>query len=251
MQRYFATIEYDGTQYFGFQRQEKKQITIQGCLEDVLQKILGVSITIIGSGRTDSGVHATGQVISFDCVWHHPVSSLQKAINAYLPKDITVVHLRSVPFSAHVRFSAIRRKYIYYIYNSQIRSSLWRSHCWHVSQSLDIHVMQLASNYLIGIQDFSTFGKPPQGISCVREVFEATWRQSHPQMLTFEIEANAFLYRMVRSIVGSLRLVGGGSWTVADFVNALNGRDRSLSGPSAPAHGLYLASVTYKDLGEF
>lgn len=251
MQRYFATIEYDGTQYFGFQRQEKSKTTIQGCLENGLQKVLGLPVTVTGSGRTDSGVHAIGQVVSFDCVWKHPVRSLQKALNASLPNDITVVDLKIVPFSVHARFSAIRRKYIYYIYNSQIRSSLWRSHCWHVSQPLDVHSMQLASNYLLGIQNFSTFGQPPQGNNCVREVFEATWKQPHPHFLTFEIKANAFLYRMVRSLVGSLRLVGGGSWTVMDFVNALNGRDRSLSGPSAPAHGLYLASVTYKDLGEF
>jgi tRNA pseudouridine38-40 synthase len=201
-------------------------------------------VTIIGAGRTDSGVHATGQVISFTISWRHGVEALQRALNANLPEDIVILQLETAASDFHPRFDARRRAYLYQIYNSPVRSPLKRLHYWHVTRPLNITAMNEASVILVGRHDFATFGQPPQGENSVREVLRADWQQEG-EMFCFQIEANAFLYRMVRSLVGSLKLVGDGSWTVADFANALAACDRRRSATVAPAHGLYLVAVSY------
>lgn len=243
-QRFRALIAYDGTQYFGFQRQREDQVTIQGALETALRTVTGEPAAIVAAGRTDSGVHASGQVVCFDLAWRHGLDALQRALNVNLPADIAVSRLEVTHAAFHPRFDARRRAYRYQIYNEPVRSPAHRLYSWHVSQPLDMAQMNAAAAHLIGAHDFATFGQPPQGTNTVREVFQAEWRRE-TELLTFTIEANAFLYRMVRSLVGSLKLVGEGKWTVAAFVTALHGCDRKYITTVAPPYGLFLVSVTY------
>lgn len=244
MARFRALVEYDGTDYFGFQRQVETQPTVQSELERVIRQIVREPTPILGSGRTDSGVHATGQVISFDSEWRHPVADLQRALNANLPADIAILQLDTAEPTFHPRFDARKRAYEYHVYNAAVRSPLRRQRSWHVARPLDWERMNQAATCLLGIHDFATFGQPPQGKVTIREVFEARW-EKRSEYLVFSIAANAFLYRMVRSIVGSLKAVGDGRWTVEQFEAALAACDRSRSGQVAPAQGLTLVSVTY------
>ncbi len=245
MPRYRALIAYDGTNYFGFQRQLGEQPTIQGEVERALTTLTNHAVPVTGSGRTDRGVHATGQVISFQTAWNHGTETLCRALNANLPTDIAVLQLDEVHPEFHPRFDAHRRAYQYFIYNQPIRSPLHGRFHWHISKPLNIVTMNAAASHLIGRHDFATFGTPPQGESTVREVFHSHWWR-HDSVLVYDIEATAFLYRMVRSIVGSLKLVGEGTWTVDEFVTAFRAQNRDLCGTVAPPQGLRLVSVTYR-----
>jgi tRNA pseudouridine38-40 synthase len=242
--RFRALVEYDGAAYYGFQRQRAEQPTIQGALEQALAQIVRRPVVVSGAGRTDRGVHATGQVISFVIEWEHAAEALQRALNANLPADIAILQLEETTISFHPRFDAQRRAYRYHIYNAPVRSPIHRNRSWHVRQPLNVTLMNEAAQLLLGVQDFATFGQPTQGESTVRELFFAQW-QRQDEFLVFLIEANAFLQRMVRSVVGSLTAVGEGRWSVEEFEAALNARDRRRSAMVAPPHGLYLVSVTY------
>ncbi len=246
MQRYFAQIEYDGTDYFGFQRQISEQPTIQGEIEKTLAKIFQCTIQITGAGRTDRGVHALGQGISFEVDWQYSNDALQKAINANLPEDIAILQLKKVASSFHPRFDAKSRAYKYVVYNAEARRPLYRHYKWHVRKPLSLERMNKAAALLVGEHDFSTFGSPPQGDNPVREVFTAFW-EARDEDIVFFVEANAFLYRMVRSIVGSLKLVGDATWEIEDFEAALRACERQRSGPTAPSNGLYFLSVNYEN----
>ena len=247
MPTYAALIAYDGTEYHGFQRQVDSQPTIQSTIETALSRLARQPVTLLGSGRTDSGVHAVGQVITFSLAWRHRSEDLHRALNANLPEDIAILQLKQVPFSFHPRFDAVRRAYEYSIYDGPIRHPLKRRLSWHVYKKLDEGKMNQAAKSLIGVHDFATFGQPPQGNNFVRELFAAQWSRSEHD-LTFRIEANAFLYRMVRSIVGSLKLVGEGTWTIEEFVQAFKAASRHACGTVAPPQGLCLVSITYKNL---
>jgi tRNA pseudouridine38-40 synthase len=244
---YAALVAYDGTEYHGFQRQIESQPTVQSTIEQVLSQLARKPVSLLGSGRTDSGVHAAGQVISFSLAWQHGSSVLQKALNANLPKDIAILQLKQVSPSFHPRFDAQRRAYEYNIHNGLVRHPLKRRFSWYVRQKLDEEKMNQAAALLLGVHNFATFGQPPQGNNYVRELFVAHWTRSEDD-LTFRIEANAFLYRMVRSIVGSLKLVGTGAWTVEEFVSAFRAESRGNCGTVAPAQGLHLVSITYENL---
>jgi tRNA pseudouridine38-40 synthase len=244
MSRYRAIVAYDGTDYCGFQKQAPSQPTIQGELEGALSDIAASPVTVTGAGRTDSGVHALGQVVSFNIAWRHDEEALLRATNAHLPDDIALTAVSVAAPSFHPRFDARRRAYEYHVYNRPVRNPLQRRYSWHVHRPLDLQAMNAAAAAICGTHDFATFGQAPQGENTVRHVFHAAWRdQGH--CLVFDIEGNAFLYRMVRSIVGTLRAVGHGERTVEDFVTSLQAADRSLAATTAPPHGLFLASVTY------
>jgi tRNA pseudouridine38-40 synthase len=240
-----ATIEYDGTDFFGFQVQASER-TVQGEVERALEALTAEPVRVIGAGRTDRGVHAQGQVIGFRARWSHSVVDLQRALNAVLPGDVAVLALDVAPEDFHPRYSALSRRYRYTILNRPWRSALIRRTCWHVERELDVERMNQASQALIGSQDFGTFGRPPGGRdkTSVREVLDARWKEQGA-LLTFEIEANAFLYRMVRSIVGTLTQVGWGQISVDDFRAMLEARDHSLIRRVAPAQGLCLMQVNY------
>ena len=241
--RFRAKVEYDGTDFYGFQVQ-LEQRTVQGEIERALEAVTRAETRVIGAGRTDRGVHARGQVISFEGRWRHSLADLQRALNATLGADVCIVDLELAPEGFHPRFSALRRAYRYTILRRFWRSPLERRAAWHVSQELDIGRMVEASRCLVGTHDFSTFGRPPQGENAVRTVFGAEW-EAQGARLFFNIEANAFLYRMVRSIVGTLVLAGLGQVSPGDVESFLQARDRSLVRQVAPAHGLCLMRVDY------
>lgn len=250
--RYRATIAYDGSAYHGFQRQREGVPTIQAAIEAALGEIGQVErVCILAAGRTDAGVHAVGQAIAFELPgWPHGSETLQRALNATLPSDIAVWMIEETRPDFHPRFDALSRTYRYVIRSAQSRHPLERSRVWFLQEPLNLAAMRDASSVLIGEQDFSTFGTPPQGKATVRIVYRAEWDVGTEafgggMLYVFTIEANAFLYRMARSLVGTLREVGAGRMTVEAFRSTLFARDRSLAAASAPAHGLTLISVSY------
>jgi tRNA pseudouridine38-40 synthase len=244
MTRYRALVEYDGTDFLGYQRQRAGTRTVQGELERILSQLARQPVIITGAGRTDTGVHALGQVISFTIEWRHDAQALQRALNANLPDDIAVRNVRQADEAFHPRFDARRRTYVYYVYSAEVCSPIRRLHSWHVRTPVNLLLMNRAAAVLVGVHDFATFGMPPQGVSTIREVFAAGW-QAQDGFLVFQIAANAFLYRMVRSLVGSLVMVGIGAWQVDDFLKAFEACDRNRSAAAAPPQGLYLASISY------
>lgn len=247
MRHFAALVAYDGTEYYGFQRQIEGQPTVQSTLEDALSQLARKPITIIAAGRTDSGVHAVGQVISFSLPWNHGEHDLKKALNANLPAEIAILQLKQVSSTFHPRYDAQRRAYEYTVYNSPTRNPLKERFSWHVRKRLNEAEMNQAASCLLGTHNFATFGQPPQGNNFMRELFVAKWLRSGDELI-FRIEANAFLYRMVRSIVGSLKLVGEGIWTIEAFETAFKATDRARCGTVAPPQGLQLVSIMYKNL---
>jgi tRNA pseudouridine38-40 synthase len=243
LHRLWAKVEYDGTDFFGFQVQAVER-TIQGEIERALEAITGVETRVRGAGRTDRGVHARGQVIGFEVRWKHSLRELQRALNAILAADVAIVEMGVASQLFHPRFDALSRTYRYTLLNQAGRSPLARRRAWHVEQWLDVVPMAQASGCLVGSHDFGAFGRPPQGQNCVRRVLRAEWKDQ-PPFLEFDIEANAFLYRMVRSIVGTLVLVGNGQVSVEEFETILASKDRSQVRQVAPARGLCLMQVDY------
>lgn len=238
-----AVVAYDGTDYQGFQRQTNGR-TVQEVLETALAQVTGERVAILAAGRTDTGVHAEGQVIAFDTGWRHPLEALLRALNAVLPPDVAVRTVDRAAPEFHPRYDARSRHYRYTVYDHPVRSPLARRTSLQVSRPLDLEAMQEAAGMLEGEHDFAAFGQPPQGESTIRRVLRAQWG-GQPPWLTFDIEANAFLYRMVRSLVGTMLRVGLGEMTVETFRHILAARDRALAGPPAPPHGLCLIEVKY------
>jgi tRNA pseudouridine38-40 synthase len=238
-----AVVAYDGTDYQGFQRQINGP-TVQEALEIALARVTGKETVVLAAGRTDSGVHAEGQVIAFDSEWRHPLEVLQRALNAVLPKDVAVRDVTQVAADFHPRYAARSRCYRYTVYNAPVRSPLVRRTSLHVPQRLDVEAMQRAAQVLVGEHDFAAFGRPPQGENTVRRVLRAEWH-GEALWLVFDIEANAFLTRMVRSLVGTMLEVGRGRMTVEAFEQVLISRDRSQAGPTAPPQALCMVRVVY------
>ncbi len=243
--RYRATVEYDGTDFLGFQVQARGR-TIQGELEKAIERVTQKQVRILGAGRTDAGVHASGQVIAFDVSWRHTTPELQRALNAVLPIDIAIRDLTTTYFTFHPRFDAIRRRYRYTILNQPVRSPLGARYAYHVPEPLDVEAMREAGRQFIGCHDYAAFGKPTQGESTLREVMQAEWF-AEGTLLTFEITANAFLYQMVRNIVGTLVRVGRGELSPGEVTALLEAGERAAAGPPAPARGLCLMGVEYAD----
>ena len=212
-------VAYDGTDYGGFQRQANAP-TVQAALERALDQVAQAEIGILAAGRTDAGVHAAGQVVAFDVGWRHGLDDLWRALNAVLPADVAVQSLQEAAPDFHPRYAARSRRYRYSIYNAAVRWPQARRYSLHVISPLDVGAMQEAAQALVGERDFATFGQPPQGENTVRRVIGAGWG-GEPPWLTFDIEGNAFLYRMVRSIVGTLLQVGRGAMSLEAFQQAL------------------------------
>lgn len=245
--RYKAIVEYDGTGYIGFQRQapERGQ-TVQGELENALAALnRGGPVTVLAAGRTDTGVHASGQVIAFNLDWRHGPEVLLRAINAHLPRDIALRSVEPCAPEFHPRFSAAGRRYRYSLYESAERRPLDDRFAWRVWPPLDRAALAEASQSLLGRRDFGAFGSAPdEGGHTVREVREARW-ETGADRLEFYIAADAFLYRMVRSVVGALRRVGAGELSPADFAAIAASGDRSRGAVIAPPQGLCLIDVFY------
>jgi tRNA pseudouridine38-40 synthase len=244
--RLLAIVEYDGTDFEGFQIQARKR-TVQGELERALHQITGEKIRVIGAGRTDTGVHATGQGAHFDTAWQQSPNVLQRALNAVLPNDIAIRSLMQVPDDFSARYSAQSRTYRYTILNQPIRSPLAARYALIAPESLDADAMNDAAQHLIGKHDLGAFGTPPHGENTVREIYRAQVTRDGDRVL-IEIEANAFLYRMMRRITGTLILVGKGALSVEEFRQVLGQARRA--GQSAPPHGLCLIAVKYGVMNE-
>ena len=246
MRTFKAVVEYDGTAYHGWQVQ-KNLPTVQGAMEAALARILQAPTRVHGAGRTDSGVHAVGQVVHFPADWAHAPAKLQKGLNALLPPDIAVRGVEIAPDGFHARHSARAKTYVYTILNRAVPSPLHRLYCWHVPYSLDVSSMGRAAEHLLGSHDFATFGAPTDGTpSTVREILVARWDKVSPEdVLTFTVKGTGFLRYMVRSLVGSLVMVGTHKIGPGEFRSDLESCDRSRSGPTAPAAGLCLVHVEY------
>ncbi len=237
------TIEYDGTQYLGWQIQPKGS-TLQGILEDRLLSLTGEKVHLIGSGRTDAGVHAMGQVAHFKTKSQLDVQTIQRALNSLLPSDIVIQEVEEMDEDFHARKQAKSKIYEYRILNRNIRSVFHRDYVWHIPQRLNLKEMKKVARSLVGEHDFSSFqsvGSPKR--TAVRKVARAEWKRGPGGLLLFEIEANGFLKQMVRAIVGTLVEVGKGKMTLEEFQKILDSKDRKKAGPTAPAHGLFLKEV--------
>jgi tRNA pseudouridine38-40 synthase len=238
-----AVVAYDGTGYGGFQRQ-KNAPSIQEELEQTLERLTGVPTRVLAAGRTDAGVHAEGQVIAFDTNWSHPLVNLHRGMNALLSSQVAILSLEMAGPAFHPRYDAVRRCYRYTIYRGAVRDPLVARFSIHIARPLDVEAMQAATEMLLGRQDFAAFGSPPAGVSTIREVYSSGWIQQD-SWLYFDIEANAFLYRMVRMLVGTLLRVGYGTLTVEEFSEILKSKVRGKAGPAVSAQGLTLKAVFY------
>ncbi len=238
-----ALVEYDGTDYFGFQVQADVP-TVQGALESALSRLAGNPVRVVGAGRTDTGVHACGQVVSFPLRWRGGVRDLQRAMNAILPEDVAVLALEEAPEGFHPRFSAVSRTYVYRVWNAPCRSPLRRRFSAYLEQPLDVEAMSKAAEAILGTHNFGGFGHPPQGENRVRTVHRAEWER-HGHEVEFWITANAFLRKMVRRLVGTMLEIGRGMRAPEEMADLLERPDISRSGPPAPSQGLCLVRVEY------
>ncbi len=238
-----AVVEYDGTQYFGFQIQPNAP-TIQGELEAALAKVLGKPVRIVGGGRTDAGVHALGQVVSFRAEWKHLPEDLGRAMNAHLPPDIAVREVVPAPDGFHARFSAVGRRYRYSLFVSAVRSPLRERYAWRLAEEPHWEALVQASALVVGEKDFGAFGEAPWGDSTVRIVHQARWSR-RDEFLVWDVEANAFLRSMVRTLVSTMVWVGTGRMAPETLAELLEKPDRSRVAPPAPACGLCLMEVLY------
>jgi len=245
VKNYKIIVEYDGTDFVGWQRQ-KNGLAIQQALEEAVQKVTGEKVHVQGAGRTDSGVHAVGQVANFRTGSRIPPQRLLHAINAHLPDEIVVKSIRRVGPDFHAQFNARSKVYRYTILNSKIRSPLARRYCWQVKQELDIRKMRAAVRCLEGRHDFSAFETESwRKSNSIRRVKRVEIRR-RGEYIYVTIEATGFLYNMVRAIVGTAVDVGRGRLSVADMKRILESRDRKQAGPTAPARGLCLVEVKYR-----
>jgi tRNA pseudouridine38-40 synthase len=250
MARYQVILAYDGTDFFGFQRQVSgpKERTVQAVVETALRQLGWQAKTILASGRTDTGVHASAQVIAFDLEWAHPPEALRSAINAHLPADVAVQAVAPVAGDFHPRYAARARRYRYCLYCQPVRNPLRDRYAWRVWPPVELDRLRDASAHLLGTHDFAAFGTPPRaGGSTVRTVTHAEWIVVSPDELCFEITANAFLFRMVRRLTGFQVAIGQGLIEPQATRECLESGSNALVQNLAPPGGLTLVEVIYPD----
>jgi tRNA pseudouridine38-40 synthase len=245
MPRYKLTIEYDGTPFAGWQVQDNA-VTVQGVLMAAVAAFCGEAVSIQGAGRTDAGVHATAQVAHLDLARDWDADTVRDAVNFHLrPHPVAVLAAEIVSADFHARFSALRRHYRYRIVNRRADLAIDKNRVWRVSRPLDADAMQAAARHLIGQHDFTTFrASECQAKSPVKTLDTLDIVRAGDEV-TVTTNARSFLHNQVRSMVGSLVMVGEGKWTPDDLAAALAARDRTACGPVAPPDGLYLVGVDY------
>jgi tRNA pseudouridine38-40 synthase len=259
------TIAYDGTDYAGWQIQVGHP-SLQAAMEETLEKIVGHKVRVFASGRTDAGVHALGQVVSFDTESDLSTETFKRALNAHLPRDIVVIDAEEAPPGFHARSDAKRKRYRYILHDSRVRDVLRLRYAFHVYRRLDVAAMQRAAAMLIGTHDFASFESAgSRRSSTVRTIYELTVRRcdstserigeaekesrgvypNESDLIEVEIEADGFLYNMVRNIVGTLIEIGQGRAGEQWMTEVLAARDRRQAGQTAPPQGLFLVRVDY------
>ena len=245
MKNFKLTIEYDGTGYHGWQRQSQQR-SIQGEIEKALATMTRTPVKLIGSGRTDAGVHALGQVANFHCDTTIPADGFRRGLNSLLPADIVIRHCVPADPSFHARFDAVGKRYHYQVLNRETPSALHDRYVWHVRKPLNLETMGAAARHLLGSHDFKAFeGAGSPRSHTVRRIMHADLAAKGENRVVFRIEGSGFLRFMVRNIVSTLVNVGTGEMTPDDFRQVLLSKDRARAGATAPARGLFLMWVHY------
>ena len=247
MKRIFLTIEYNGKDYVGWQKQTSG-ISIQELIEDAIKRFCGKSISVFGAGRTDSGVHANGQVAHADFPDDCDENRIMLAINAHLKdKKVKILKARKVKPETHARFSALWREYKYTILNRLAPPVLKEGLVFHQKHKLDISLMKSASKIFIGTHNFTSFrSKQCQSKSPIKTIDSINIKTQNEEII-FTIRAKSFLHHQIRNFIGSFQLIGLRKWNENDLIDALNKKDRSAAGPTAPACGLVFSFVKYPD----
>ena len=245
MPRYKLTLEYDGTPFVGWQRQENGP-SVAGALAEAIERFAGERPDVSGAGRTDAGVHALGQVAHVDLEKEWDTDTVRDALNAHLrPRPIAVIAAERAAVDFHARFSATARHYRYRIVNRRADLAIEREHAWRIAKSLDAEAMHAAAQALVGHHDFTTFRSAECQAKSPEKTLDRLTVAREGEEIRIEASARSFLHHQVRSMVGSLALVGEGRWSADDLAKALAAKDRAACGPVAPAHGLYLVRVDY------
>lgn len=238
------TIEYDGTQFGGWQKQPNK-LNIQGEIEKAIQTVTGKEVELIGSGRTDAGVHAFAQVANFKIDTDFPLEKMAIAFNSQLKKSIRIKKVEEVDEEFHSRYHCHKKTYGYIIENSEQGTAIYRNMTYHVPQLLDVEAMQKAANYLVGEHDFSSFkSSGTSSKSSVRTIYSAQVLKEQERVV-IQLTGNGFLYNMVRIISGTLVEIGKGEKKPEEMKTILEAKDRSLAGKTLPPQGLFLMNVEY------
>ena len=239
------TIEYDGRCFCGWQRQAS-DTTVQGEIEAALKVMTRQDIALIGSGRTDAGVHALGQVASFSCATRLLAEQFFRGLNSLLPESVVVLDCAEAPEGFHARYDVKSKRYRYLILNRPVPTALDRGRVWHIRHPLDLGAMNAAAAHLAGVHDFSAFeGAGSPRSNQVRQIFFSQWTREERGVLRYEVEADGFLRYMVRNLVGTMVEAGLGRRPPDEIPEILASRDRNMAGPTAPPQGLYLVRVNY------
>jgi len=245
MPRYRLKLEYDGAPFVGWQRQDNGP-SVQGALEDAIEKLSGERVTVTGSGRTDAGVHALGQMAHFDLVKEFEPGKVRDALNYHLrPNPVSVLEADVADGEFHARFSARSRHYLFRILNRRSPPALETGKVWHVSPKLDAEAMHAAAQTLVGQHDFTTFRAAECQAQSPVKTLDRLDVSRRADEIHIEASARSFLHHQIRSFAGTLKLVGEGKWTPRDVAEALAAKDRARCGPVAPPDGLYLVRVDY------
>jgi tRNA pseudouridine38-40 synthase len=245
MPRYRLTLEYDGGPFVGWQRQDNGA-SVQGALEDAIEKLSGERVTVTGAGRTDAGVHALGQVAHFDLEKSFEPGKVRDALNHYLrPDPVAVLDAVMADGEFHARFSAKSRHYLLRILNRRSPPALEDGRVWHVSPKLDAEAMHAAAQALVGQHDFTTFRAAECQAQSPVKTLDRLDVSRRADEIHIEASARSFLHHQIRSFAGTLKLVGEGKWRPRDVKAALEARDRAACGPVSPPDGLYLVRVDY------
>ena len=243
--RYRLTLEYDGTPFVGWQRQDNGP-SVQGALEAAIEKLSGERVTVTGAGRTDAGVHALGQVAHFDLVKTFEPGKVRDALNYHLrPDPVSVLDAAEADGEFHARFSATARHYLFRILNRRSPPALEAGKVWHVSPSLDAEAMHAAAQFLVGQHDFTTFRAAECQAQSPVKTLDRLDVSQRGEEIHIEASARSFLHHQIRSFAGTLKLVGEDKWQPREVKKALDARDRAACGPVAPPEGLYLVRVDY------